>query len=300
MFAHVVDGDPFIGSVAGTFRRLVGHRGPLLWQTADYAVVWFALVAVLRAILLRKTIGMCYRNDFSGVRTLRGRIRHLIVWVLAWLPFIHPVFIFPPPGPARSTWDWIYDPEWWDLAELRISVSEVQVPQDNDGIVLFIGNVDRLKGVEFFVDTAEASARRGARLKYLIVGRGERLEAGLARRFGEAGGEVISAYPSDSEFLGYVASARYLWCCYHPAYDQSSGIFGRSLQLGIPAIVREGSLLAEYGRKFGNSIVTDYGDAAGLAARLEGLVPEGAEPACVDNLKAQARRVLRPLCGLGA
>lgn len=299
LFASVVDGEPYIAPVSAAVRRLLRHRGVLLWQTADYPILAFALVAMVRAVLLRQTIGLCYRNDFGTMRTLRSTVRRWIVHFLSVLPRVHMVFIFRPPGSARWARHWIYDPEWWDLIEMPVLISQVQTPRNNDGTVLFIGNVDWLKGVEFFIDTAHSAKQRGSRLQYLIVGRDDRLAPGLASRFAAAGGKVISAQPPDPEFLGYINSARYLWCCYHPAYDQSSGIFGRSLQLGIRAIVREGSLLAAYGQRFGNAIATVYGDADGLAAKLDEAPIGPVLPVPVDDLRTQARTLLRQLCRVG-
>jgi glycosyltransferase involved in cell wall biosynthesis len=294
LLARIVDGQPLIASPKEAFSSLIRHRGPLLWQTADYALAWFLSTAIVRAVLGRRTVGLCYRHDAGSGLPLRSRARRLILSALSVLPPVEIVRVFPPLSGKRSG-RWIYDPEWWDLREMPIPHEEVSL-RDADPIVLFIGNIDRLKGIDFFIETAERARLEAARFSFLIVGSADRLNDDRRARFAHAGGEVVDSYPSDAQFLGYIARADFLWCCYHPDYDQSSGIFGRSLQLGIPALVREGSLLDRYGGQFGNRIAVSYGDTKGvLAALAKGIEMPNLDEK-IDAMRSQAVFELHKAC----
>src|ERR1700685_4165033 len=54
----------------------------------------------------------------------------------------------------------------------------------------------------------------------------------------------------DLQYLGVpdLQSADLVWSCYAPDYNQSSGIHGRAVQLGIPVVVRRGSYIDALGK----------------------------------------------------
>jgi len=70
--------------------------------------------------------------------------------------------------------------------------------------------------------------------------------------------EMLSLYP--------LADA--VWCCYRPDYDVSSGIFGRAVQFGRPALVRSGSLISRLLARLGPGMAFEYGDTKAAAAAL--------------------------------
>jgi hypothetical protein len=60
-----------------------------------------------------------------------------------------------------------------------------------------------------------------------------------------------------------------VWSCYAPDYDQASGIFGRAVQLGVPAIVRTSSYLAKLADHIGHPVLpVSFGDADKAAERI--------------------------------
>jgi hypothetical protein len=67
-----------------------------------------------------------------------------------------------------------------------------------------------------------------------------------ARVFVEAGGLLIDRKLEDAEIESLYTVSSVIWACYAPDYDQASGIFGRALQLGVPVIVRRGSVIERF------------------------------------------------------
>jgi hypothetical protein len=47
----------------------------------------------------------------------------------------------------------------------------------------------------------------------------------------------------DAELFALYGIADLVWSCYAPDYNQSSGIHGRAVQLGVPVVVRKGSYI---------------------------------------------------------
>ena len=269
LISQLVSGRVLIGPPWRLLARLVWHPGMLIWQTADYAIVPLTLIATLRTIFLRKTVALCYRNDRGLVgKSLRSRVRRMLVWVISHFLKVNVVFIFPPRAGSPQTYPWIFDPEWWDLGVMPVADAHVARLEGEGDVVLFIGNIDRLKGLDFFIEAAEEAARFALPLRFVLVGPAEKLTPSQLNLLRAAGATLLDALPTDSEFLAYLRRAQYLWCCYHPDYDQSSGIFGRSLQLGIPAIVRKGSLMDEFAAKFGNGVSVRFGDIPDLLQKL--------------------------------
>ena len=82
-----------------------------------------------------------------------------------------------------------------------------------------------------------------------------------ASRFTAAGGMLEDRMITDDELFSLYATATYAWCCYAPHYDQASGIFGRAAQLGVPAIVRAGSVVERFRAQHNiTGIAVPYGD----------------------------------------
>jgi glycosyltransferase involved in cell wall biosynthesis len=299
LIAGVVGGVGLIARPRAAFWRLLRNRATLVWQTADYALLMLLFVSIARAILCRRTVALCYRNDrFPGPMAIRSWGRRAILAFLSQVPNVEVVRIFPPPAGVRTRFQWLFDPEWWDLLEAPLPDVPVNFPMTTGRTMLFIGNVSPLKGTEFFIATAEEARRRGSDLSFVLVGHGENLTPEQFDRFKEAEGVIVEGYPSDSEFVAFMKRADFLWCCYHPSYNQSSGIFGRAIQLRIPVIVAKESLLEDYLHQFGDGIAVSYGDAGELLRALEGTSFSRMAPDHRSEIHAAARLKLLSLCGL--
>lgn len=297
LLSKVVGGMPLTSPPSTSFSKLVGHRGVLLWQTADYELLWLVFVTACRIIRGRRTVALCYRNDESqSLFYARSLVRRVIVSLLRHCPSTEIIQVFPPTLGSAHRQRWIYDPEWWDLLEMPVEEHGVALLDGGTKSVLFIGNVDPLKGLDFFVDAAETTKRSGSRLKFIVVGASSGLTTSQRERLEAAGAVIVDDVPSDGEFIDYIRRATFLWCCYHPAYDQSSGVFGRALQLGAPAIVRRGSLLEQCARRFGNGIAVEYGDTASLMEALDRGLPDRVASEEIEEMRDFTVAELKRAC----
>jgi hypothetical protein len=73
---------------------------------------------------------------------------------------------------------------------------------------------------------------------------------------------------SDEELFSLYRVADIIWCCFTPVRDLSSGVFGRAMQFGRPAIVRTGSHLATLQEDIGSGISIPWGAPDEAAALL--------------------------------
>lgn len=241
---------------------------------------------------------LCYRNDDpSAPFRWRSAIRRCAIGLARRLPLVSVLRIFPPREESDNRCDWIFDPEWWDLAEMPLAIADKQGQPDGRPSILFIGNVSWLKGLEFFTASAEAMSGGQQALSFRLVGNLNTLTEAQRLRLEKAGVELIDGHPTDAEFLGYIQSADFLWCCYAPEYDQSSGVFGRALQLGVPVIVRRGALLEAYMRRFGRGLAVDYGDTAGVLASTRRSLPLVPNPRDLEAMRGLSVGRLRAACG---
>ena len=87
-----------------------------------------------------------------------------------------------------------------------------------------------------------------------------------------AGGVFVDRQLRDDEILPIYAMADVVWTCYRPDYDQSSGIFGRAIQLDKPTIVRRESYLAVLQAGLGKQgYAVPYADPPAAVAALRSM-----------------------------
>ena len=112
------------------------------------------------------------------------------------------------------------------------------------------------------------------------------------RRLHAAGAMIEARFVSDAELLSLIDIAAYVWCCFPPERDMSSGLFGRAMQLGAVPIVRRGSVLAAMAERLVPAIVLDYADVDGAKRALAGFPGAGQPFADSDRLRDEARNAL--------
>jgi len=296
--AKTVDGTVLLEAPGSAFRRLLRHRGPLIWQTADYEPVEFTKLALCRSLFGRRSIAICFRNNFNRQRNhLRNILSEAVFWLWRRLPFCT-AFTTCPRSENLSSDAFLFDTEWWDVTAMPVPIVDVP-PLQPGPTLMFMGTENYLKGFPFFLNCAVAAAARQMKWNFVIVGSTHELNADQRAAMNRAGVKTIEA-ADDRVFLTCLRRAHLLWCCYNPAYDQSSGIFGRAVQFGVPTIVRKNSLLAECQIAFGRGIAVDYGDVDGLLASLDRPFPEPARALEKNQIYEQARHRLRQACNLPA
>jgi hypothetical protein len=241
---------------------LPGARLPVLFLMIEEAFCLYVAVSLIRAALGRRTVGLLFRPQpaVEG-KSVRLRLKRLALKLLRRVPGCRTLTILPfelDPRFGLIAHDCIDDFQLWDLGILeREAAAQRRIAACGDGglgdrilqvaggrlVVCALGRQDRSKGFDVFTQSysADAGLREGFLFAY-----GGKVAGGLdeeVRAFSEAGGFAEAREVSDEELLELYRVADLVWICYAPDYDQASGIFGRAVQLGIPAAVRSGSLI---------------------------------------------------------
>lgn len=231
----------------------------LLFVTLDDHWVTFFVVASIRSAFHKKTAGLLLRGP-SLLRSNRwiDRIKCRALEVMQRSNAITVVSIVPYnliPKLSSITKLWVHDLQMWDLTPHNsIKVSElsqhIKMLAKGRKLIIFIGQVARFKGIEvlrkLYVDDILGS-------DFLVVVAGHINEdcKDICKQIENNGGVVIGRFLTDSEIESLYYIATFVWCAYSEEYDQASGIFGRAVQLGIPAIIRKGSLIEKYAKMLG-------------------------------------------------
>lgn len=258
-------------------RTLIGSRRTF-FVTLDDDIKGFILVALARTLLGRPTIGLFLRprECFDRSRA-RGWIKWMLFRSLNALPPIRMLTILPFWLETRFEQvarGWIYDPQFWDLgpgaerSSLPMTSLAESVLAEAAGrkIVVSFGQQTTEKGVLRIIDTWRHSEALRKKYLFVIAGIVPAANAEHAQGFAEQGGRLVPRFLSEEEMLSLYRVADYMWCCYAPNYDQASGVFGRAMQLGVPALVRQGSFLQVLAGRFDAGAIAlpyDDGEAAG-------------------------------------
>ncbi|WP_436798356.1 hypothetical protein [Mesorhizobium ventifaucium] len=237
-----------------TLRTLLAADS-VLFATLEDDIAFFFVVAILRAVLGRRTVAifmsprLCFIGGFFKTTVRRHAFRLLkrlrSVTLLSILPF------YLDQRFASVADNWIYDPQFWDLdsrtayADWPDSALAQDVKRKAQGrpILLFLGGPSVMKGFPFLAKILQAKPAITDRLMIVVAGKVPADQKRFAELVSEAGGLVIDRYLTDDEVLSAKLCATCLWACYDPSYDSSSGLFGRAMQLGKQAIVRRGSYI---------------------------------------------------------
>lgn len=244
-------------------REVLLTRDPVLFLMIEERFGFYVASALLRALTGRRTAGLLLRPGpaLAGT-TLRAWVKRTVLKLLKWLPQVQTVTILPfalEPGFAAIADDWIHDFQLWDMAgadrdrleairagapgapaDAVALVTEARRRAAGRTVLSAIGTQSRSKG---FTLLAEAMAAGDIDdWSVLAAGRVPEDQRAACERFRTAGGWALDRMVSDDEILAAYAVADAVWCLYDPSYDQASGILGRAVQFGVPAVVREGSL----------------------------------------------------------
>ena len=234
---------------AGRRRDLLFSRAPVLFLMVEEAFLLYVIVGLLRAMTGRRTVGLLARPRPLAVSPRwrhafrRAVLRRLKRWrsirTLTLLPFsVFPAF-------ASIADGWIYDFQLWDMTGEERRAIEVLREERRTGarpVVAAIGTQSPEKGIGLFADIYARSATLRSRCQFIACGRVAPAAGEHAAVLVEAGGVLVDRMLSDAELLGTYAASDAVWCLYPPVGDHASGILGRAAQLGIPVVVRQGSL----------------------------------------------------------
>ena len=252
LFLKLLDGEASTGVIRGPrFWRLV--RAPkVLFATIDDDYLGFIAVALIRALLNKPTTGLFIRamQCFRTERPIVYPLKRAVFRSLRRLSSLRILSIIPHdirPELAEVTYDWIHDPQMWDLwvdgppmlPDTDLS-RRVQTERGTRKVIIFVGRANRNKGFPELVETARRESGGMLVVVAGCVARDFKREADILKVMGMI---VEDRYVSDDEILSLYKVADQAWCRYAPEYDQASGVFGRAVQTGVEPIVNDGSVL---------------------------------------------------------
>lgn len=239
--------------------EVLRSANPALFLMIEESFGAYVVTALIRAVLGRRTTGLLFRpGPALRPTTLRLRLKAFVLRLLRRLPQVTTLTILPfSVDPSMSTIadGWIRDPQMWDLTATDRKAVETARGSDNNlsaairlqagsrPIIAAIGRQDQDKGFDRFAALHAENPSLRENFLFAYGGKVAPEVAASAAAFANSGGFAADRILSDADVLEFYAAADLVWCCYAPGYDQASGIFGRAVQLGITAIVREGSLI---------------------------------------------------------
>lgn len=265
----------------------------------------FVLCALASCVSARRVSGLFFRPGECFRPAAKYKFKRLAMRALRAAPRTKVVSIVPfsaSPRLAEVAWDWVPDPQMWDLGDetgggcsTPLS-AELVARAGGRPIVVALGEQNASKGFRSFCGVWSASAELRERRLFVAAGRVAphlRAQAEVLRRLG---GVVIDRRLSFDEMASLYRAAGMVWAVYHPNYDQASGIVGRAFQFGVPTILRRGSFMASVMREWEHPIVeVDYGAPHEAARRILAYdVPQRLTPP-VEAIAAMRRRFIRTI-----
>lgn len=265
LFVRLFGLEPSVGKVSRyNFSDLLA-AGSLLFGTIDDDYKGFFVVSLVRAFLGRRTVGLFLRPQTCfGLRALRYSFKKFAFKVLKHVPLVSVFTIIPfsvAPQYKKVATAGVTDPQLWDMemdtvaprdAELANRISRLA---DGRRVLVFVGTVSSIKGIEFLYDMVSAPAWPHEQILTLIAGKFSSETQHLSTKFSSFGALVLNRFISDDEIQTIYTSADFVWACYRKDYDQSSGIFGRAVQFGKTPVVRSGSLIAGIAHTFSIDVI---------------------------------------------
>jgi hypothetical protein len=270
IFGAALGCEYLIGPIKLHWQRLFRVE-TLFLSTFETAPQSFTLLMTARALLGLRTIVILLRPKLTVRSTIKRWLKRCIHMLLADLKRVTLISVM---DLSRTHLDGrataIQDPEFWDLSLREKAVGATalsdRIAQAADGrrILLFPGYLSADKGANFLADAMMRPDWPSDRILVAAIGTQMDDAKPACQLIGQAGGFVHSHLVSDDEFLSLFTITDFAWCCYTPERDMSSGVFGRSVQLGIWPLVSAGSFLDELvgSLQFGAAI--PYGDIDAL------------------------------------
>lgn len=237
-------------------RHAVFSRKPVLVPIVEASTFNYTALCLIRSFLGLHTAGLLFRPLPTLLdQSWRTRIKRWALKLVRRLPRVATLTIMPfsvEPRFAEIAHDWIHDLQFWDLHyPLPMAQDRAEGPlagalretAAGRAICCAIGRQDHDKGFDLFAQAYAQSETLRAKMLFAFGGKVAAPLADAAADFEAAGGLARARFIDHDELLDLYACADLIWACYAPQYDQASGIFGRAMQMGLPVVVRNHSLL---------------------------------------------------------
>lgn len=257
LFTQIFGFSELVSPVAWKSIRPLIQADKLLFATVGRHFKRHLLVTIFRAILNKPSATLFLgASDYCKGKKKRFDFLLLKLWKVLPKQQLFAIISYKVlPELSEITNGYIYDPQLWDIwiersntklpkTKLSIELSEISKGRKT---LLFIGKTKSSKSYNEFVDFSIANSKEVCAVS---AGKVAIECAGKANQLKSNKMIVIDRYISDEELLSLYGIADFVWCYYGVKYDQSSGVYGRAIQLGIPTIIRKNSTVHKIARDF--------------------------------------------------
>lgn len=225
----------------------------LIFVTIEDNIFVFFLLAFIRDMFKLKTGGLLFSPwDIFKKRSVKAKFKKSTLIYFKKRTNINVISYVPHYLDERYlliSKDWIYDLEFWDLNLLQ---RKHLISQNNNknisNSIAYIGGLDKRKGIKLLAYMKTNAQSNNLNLNFVAKGKVMGDENEIFDAIEVLVAEKDKRHLTDEEFIETAVNSSFLWCCYEPSYDASSGIFGRALQLNKIPIIRENSVLDEISR----------------------------------------------------
>lgn len=254
LFCRLFDLNESISRIDRPLMHRLVQAPQVLFASLDDDVRGFIGVALRRTIAGRKTCAIFVRPQSCFSPGLRGWTKKALFACLSRLPGLTILSIVPymlDPRLTAVTSDWIYDPQMWDCVDagsLPQSALSEEIADRARGrrVLAFLGRASAIKGFHFLAKLWNGSLQLRESHLVAVCGKVD-ADCYSALNLMRANGALVAdRFLTETEMASVYGVSNLIWCCYESAYDQASGIFGRSLQFGRVPLVRAGAVVARY------------------------------------------------------
>lgn len=242
-------------------KKVLFRKDPVLFMMVEESFCFYFCASILRALMGRRTVGLLFRPkpvlEGKGLKLILKKYSLYVLKIIGNVRTLTIVPFYLNPKFNTIADGWIYDFQLWDLSQSDLKAfKKYQTGEDNNTfgeevsrerkglpVLVAIGRQDLAKGFDLFVDSAISNNKN---VQFIFGGKVAESEKSLISPFIHTGGIASDRFISDDEVLQLYAIGSAAWCVYSSEYDQASGILGRAVQLGVPVIVREHSLMHEF------------------------------------------------------
>ena len=259
LFSRLFDLDLSIGKIGLRCSISLIFANRLLFGSLDDDYRGFFLVAILRAALGKRTVGIfmrpqtCFKSSGLYYKAKKMAFKVLkrvdVISVFTIVPFsIAPEYeVVADAG--------LIDPQMWDKCDGSSNRADIQLTSRicsaaaGRHVLAFVGTASAIKGIELLRDLMSGTNWPNQEIFVVVAGRFPDELQDVAHALEKRGAMVLARFITDAELFALYNQADFVWACYQPDYDQASGIFGRAIQFSKTPVVRTGSLIALFAKQ---------------------------------------------------
>jgi hypothetical protein len=275
-----LDFSTLLESPQKSFMKLLKCR-QLICGTIDDYLLFFFFISFLRWACGKTTVGLTIRAEtILDEVTFKRIVKALMLRFMKRFSGLNVLTLMSfevEPELARYCKDWIFDLQLWDLEVLypnttesvsfeRLKAQILKSISNKKPILLLPGRQSLVKGHHFLFQNCPQWSKY---VNVVLVGPIWDLPPEKLEQFRNDGGFVFDVELSDSDLVSLMKFSDYVWCCYREDYNQSSGIWGRSVQLSKKFIVRRNSRIDF----FSQNMNLEFNEESWLNSVSEGSTP---------------------------